>query len=101
MDDLMTRYNDLKEKRKRIDEIKKQIELCVSINMSQPKLIRNDGSFQFYELRIIYSGKEFLIRFHTILGKIDLLHIKDQIVQHILKWELKERGIEYPPRLER
>jgi len=94
MDDFITRYNDYKEKQKRIDEIRKQISLCVSMNMSVPTLVKSKH-FEFYTLRIMYSGQEFFCDFITS-GEIDLPYIRDVIVHHILKWELKERGIESP-----
>jgi len=101
MDDFMTRYNEYKEKWERIHKIREQISLCVSINMSVPELISKDGYYNLYEVRLVYSGKEFLVGVQSTLEHLNLSRIKDQIVQHILKWECKERGIEYPPRMER
>ena len=97
MDDFMTKYNEYREKWERIDKIKEQISLCVAMNMPKPTLVKSTY-IEFYELRIMYLGQEFICAF-TTSGKPNLPYVKDKIAYHILKWECKERGLEYPPRL--
>ena len=97
--DFITKYNEYREKWERIDKIKEQISLCVAINMTQPKFEAEGDFWQTYSLRVMYSGKEFRFYFNTMNKKFNLPYIKDEIAYHILKWECKERGIEYPPRM--
>lgn len=92
MDDLIAKYNTLEKKWKRIDEI---------INMSQPKLIKKCKTHYFYRGYVMYMSQKFYYGFSTISKKLNIPHIRDEIVYQILEWELKERGIEYPPRLKR
>jgi len=98
--DFLTKYNEHKEKWERINEIKKQISLCVSMNMSVPKLIKR-YEYNLYKGTVVYMGKRFYYGIRTLRSQeLNMSFIQREIVYYILKWECKERGIEYPPRLE-